>query len=151
MATTAFGLFLHRPCPAGGDCCNVPRVHSQPGYPRDPTPVRLRPVSSRNEILVTLNRPRPALRSVTLLTVVINLLMLAPSLYMLQIYDRMLGSDNHMTLLMLALMVLGLCLLPDILEWMRSLVVIRLGGQLDMQFGQRIYDTLLRVSLERGE
>ncbi|MGA4817225.1 hypothetical protein ACPA9J_30915 [Pseudomonas aeruginosa] len=34
---------------------------------------------------------------------------------------------------------------------MRSLVVIRLGGQLDMQLNQRIYDASFRASLERGE
>ncbi|MGV8704468.1 hypothetical protein, partial [Pseudomonas aeruginosa] len=46
----------------------------------------------------------------------INLLMLAPSLYMLQVYDRVLGSGNHMTLLMLTLMVLGLYLLLAALQ-----------------------------------
>ncbi|MGA4817224.1 hypothetical protein ACPA9J_30910 [Pseudomonas aeruginosa] len=65
--------------------------------------MKLRPASPRNEILATLGRFRPALRSVALFTAVINLLMLAPSLYMLQVYDRVLGSGNHMTLLMLTL------------------------------------------------
>ena len=113
--------------------------------------MKLRPASPRNEILATLGRFRPALRSVALFTAVINLLMLAPSLYMLQVYDRVLGSGNHMTLLMLTLMVLGLYLLLGALEWVRSLVVIRLGGQLDMQLNQRIYDASFRASLERGE
>lgn len=90
--------------------------------------MKLRPASPRNEILATLGRFRPALRSVALFTAVINLLMLAPSLYMLQVYDRVLGSGNEMTLLMLTLMVLGLYLLLGALEWVRSLVVIRLGG-----------------------
>lgn len=53
--------------------------------------MKLRPASPRNEILATLGRFRPALRSVALFTAVINLLMLAPSLYMLQVYDRVLG------------------------------------------------------------
>ncbi|HCE9691684.1 TPA: type I secretion system permease/ATPase, partial [Pseudomonas aeruginosa] len=113
--------------------------------------MKLRPASPRNEILATLGCFRPALRSVALFTAVINLLMLAPSLYMLQVYDRVLGSGNHMTLLMLTLMVLGLYLLLGALEWVRSLVVIRLGGQLDMQLNQRIYDASFRASLERGE
>lgn len=38
--------------------------------------MKLRPASPRNEILATLGRFRPALRSVALFTAVINLLML---------------------------------------------------------------------------
>ncbi|MGV8678084.1 type I secretion system permease/ATPase, partial [Pseudomonas aeruginosa] len=113
--------------------------------------MKLRPASPRNEILATLGRFRPALRSVALFTAVINLLMLAPSLYMLQVYDRVLGSGNHMTLLMLTLMVLGLYLLLGVLVWVRSLVVIRRGGQLVMQLNQRIYYASFRACLERVE
>ncbi len=53
--------------------------------------MKLRPASPRNEILATLGRFRPALRSVAPFTAVINLLMLVPSLYMLQVYDRVLA------------------------------------------------------------
>ncbi|KAF1052068.1 MAG: Type I secretion system ATP-binding protein PrsD [Stenotrophomonas maltophilia] len=110
-----------------------------------------RAAAPRNEILASLATFRPALRSVALFTAVINLLMLAPSLYMLQVYDRVLGSGNEMTLLMLTLMVLGLYLLMGALEWVRSLVVIRLGSQLDMRLNQRIYDAAFNASLQRGE
>ncbi|MGV8663952.1 type I secretion system permease/ATPase, partial [Pseudomonas aeruginosa] len=75
----------------------------------------------------------------------------APALDMLQVFDRVPFAGNHMTLLMLTLKVLGLDLLLGALEWVRSLVVIRLGGQLDMQLNQRIYDASFRASLERGE
>ena len=37
----------------------------------------------------------------------INLLLLAPSLYMLQVYDRVLTSRNELTLLMLTLVMVG--------------------------------------------
>lgn len=94
--------------------------------------MKLRSASSRNKILTTLDHFRPALRNVALSIAAINLLMLAPLLYMLQIYNQVLGSDNHMTLLMSTLMVLGLYLLFGALEWIHSLVVIRLDGQLNM-------------------
>lgn len=44
-------------------------------------------------------------------TAVINLLMLAPAIYMLQVYDRVLASANTMTLLMLTVLVLGVFVL----------------------------------------
>ncbi len=43
----------------------------------------------------------------------INALMLVPSIYMLQVYDRVLASRNEMTLLMLTLIILVLYGLPD--------------------------------------
>ncbi len=46
-----------------------------------------------------------------LFTAVINLLMLAPAIYMLQVYDRVLASANTMTLLMLTVLVLGVFVL----------------------------------------
>ncbi|MGV8521002.1 type I secretion system permease/ATPase, partial [Pseudomonas aeruginosa] len=68
----------------------------------------------------------------------------------LQAYERVLGSGNHMTLLMLTRMVLGLYLRLGALEWVRSMVVIRVGRQRDMQLHQSIYHASFRASLERG-
>ncbi|PKM24776.1 MAG: type I secretion system permease/ATPase, partial [Gammaproteobacteria bacterium HGW-Gammaproteobacteria-12] len=88
--------------------------------------------------------------SVGAFSAVINLLMLAPALYMLQVYDRVLASGNHMTLAMLTLMVLGLYVFMGLLEWVRSLVVIRLGAQIDQQLGARIYEATFDASLRVG-
>ncbi len=60
-----------------------------------------------NEIGHALSEFRSAFRSVGVFSAVINLLMIVPSLYMLQVYDRVLSSRNETTLLMLTLMVLG--------------------------------------------
>ena len=45
--------------------------------------------------------------SVGCFTALINILMLVPSIYMLQVYDRVLSSQNTTTLAMLSLMVVG--------------------------------------------
>nr|WP_100546616.1 MULTISPECIES: type I secretion system permease/ATPase [unclassified Pseudomonas] len=103
-----------------------------------------------NEILATLAACRRGFVSVGAFSAVINLLMLAPALYMLQVYDRVLASGNHMTLVMLTLMVLGLYAFMGLLEWVRSLVVIRLGAQIDQQLGARIYDATFDASLRVG-
>lgn len=103
-----------------------------------------------NEILAALAACRRGFVSVGAFSAVINLLMLAPALYMLQVYDRVLASGNHMTLVMLTLMVLGLYAFMGLLEWVRSLVVIRLGAQIDQQLGARIYDATFDASLRVG-
>ena len=55
----------------------------------------------------------------------INLLLLVPAIYMLQIYDRVLSSRNEVTLLMLTLIMVGLYVLEAALELVRSKALIR--------------------------
>ncbi|WP_353232796.1 type I secretion system permease/ATPase [Pseudomonas helleri] len=103
-----------------------------------------------NEMLAALTAYKRAFFNIGLFSAVINLLMLAPALYMLQVYDRVLASGNEMTLLMLTLMILGLFGLMGALEWVRSLVVIRLGTQMDMRLNQRVYDAAFEAQLSTG-
>ncbi|NNB17768.1 type I secretion system permease/ATPase [Pseudomonas fragi] len=103
-----------------------------------------------NEMLAALTAYKRAFFNIGLFSAVINLLMLAPALYMLQVYDRVLASGNQMTLLMLTLMILGLFGLMGALEWVRSQVVIRLGTQMDMRLNQRVYDAAFEAQLHTG-
>jgi ATP-binding cassette subfamily C exporter for protease/lipase len=93
---------------------------------------------------------RSAFRSVGVFSAVINLLMLVPSLYMLQVYDRVMTSHNETTLLMLTLMVLGAFLMQAGLEFVRSFMLVRVGAQLDMQLNRRIYTASFEQQLRRG-
>ncbi|MDH0647028.1 type I secretion system permease/ATPase [Pseudomonas sp. GD03858] len=99
------------------------------------------------ELWQALSGCRAGLGNVALFSAVINLLMLAPALYMLQVYDRVLSSGNEMTLLMLSLMVLGLFAFMGALEWLRSQVVIRLGTRLDLSLAPRVFDAASQASL----
>ncbi|MBJ9976772.1 type I secretion system permease/ATPase [Pseudomonas sp. S75] len=100
------------------------------------------------ELWQTLKACRGGLGNVALFTAVANVLMLAPALYMLQVYDRVLSSGNEMTLLMLSLMVLGLFAFLGVLEWLRSLVVIRLGTRMDLHLNPRIFEAAFQASLD---
>ncbi|MEZ5701791.1 MAG: type I secretion system permease/ATPase [Burkholderiaceae bacterium] len=102
-----------------------------------------------NEIGHALAAFRSAFRSVGAFSAVINLLMLVPSLYMLQVYDRVLTSRNETTLAMLTLMVLGAYLFMNALELVRSHVLIRVGAHLDMQLNQRVYVASFEQNLKR--
>ncbi|MDR0219376.1 MAG: type I secretion system permease/ATPase, partial [Enterobacteriaceae bacterium] len=88
--------------------------------------------------------------AIGLFTAFINLLMLVPSIYMLQIYDRVLPSGNEMTLLMLTLITLGMFALIGGLEYIRSQVVIRIGSQFDMCLNQRVYTASYESNLKNG-
>ncbi|WP_086956568.1 type I secretion system permease/ATPase [Xenorhabdus innexi] len=88
--------------------------------------------------------------TIGLFTAFINLLMLVPSIYMLQIYDRVLPSSNIMTLLMLTLITLGMYVISGGLEYIRSQVVIRIGSQFDMCLNQRIYTASYESNLKNG-
>jgi ATP-binding cassette subfamily C exporter for protease/lipase len=105
------------------------------------------PAPPPNEILQALRRCRSGFVQVALFSAVINLLMLAPALYMLQVYDRVLGSGNAMTLLMLTLLIVGLFAVMGILEWVRSLMMIRLGAQLDLHLNARVFAATFAANL----
>lgn len=102
---------------------------------------------SVNEVRLVLKACRAGFANVGVFTAVINLLMLAPALYMLQVYDRVLSSGNEMTLLMLSLMIVGMFVFLGVLEWVRSLVVIRLGTHMDLRLNPRVFQAAYEASL----
>ena len=104
----------------------------------------------QNEIGAVLRTFKSAFRTVGIFSAIINLLMLVPSLYMLQVYDRVLPSRNDITLLMLTLMMLGAYIFMSALEFVRSFVLVRVGARLDMQLNKRVYTAAFEENLKRG-
>ena len=80
----------------------------------------------------------------------VNLLMLVPALYMLQLYDRVLSSGSQVTLLMLTLLMVMLMVVMGGLEWMRSAILVRVSSRIEMNLNQRLYDAVFRMSLYTG-
>jgi len=70
---------------------------------------------------------------------VINILMLVPSLYMLQVYDRVVPTGNTSTLLMLTLIVFVLFLTMSLIEWVRSQILVRVSSRLELLLNQRVF------------
>ncbi len=99
---------------------------------------------------LALNEFRGAFRTVGVFSAIINMMMLVPSLYMLQVYDRVLTSRNETTLLMLTIMVLGAFLFMSALEFLRSFVLIRVGAQLDMKLNKRFYTAAFEANLKKA-
>ncbi|WP_253261919.1 type I secretion system permease/ATPase [Ramlibacter montanisoli] len=80
-------------------------------------------------------------------SLVTNLLGLVPSLYMLQVYDRVLTSRNHGTLWAVSLIALGLLVLLAALEWVRAHALIRIGNSVERDFNQRLFSATFQQSL----
>ncbi|MGR6870711.1 type I secretion system permease/ATPase [Pseudomonas sp. HK3] len=81
----------------------------------------------------------------------INLLLLAPAIYMLQVYDRVLTSGNEMTLYMLSVMVIALLFLMGFLEWIRSQVMVRIGGAFDEQITEKVFSASAAHQITTGQ
>jgi ATP-binding cassette subfamily C exporter for protease/lipase len=77
------------------------------------------------------------------------LLILAPSGYMLEVYDRVVNSRNHMTLAMLTLLVLGAYMLMEILEWARAEILHEAGLKLDEKMRNRVFSAIFEANLKR--
>jgi ATP-binding cassette, subfamily C, bacterial exporter for protease/lipase len=92
------------------------------------------------EISVVLQTFRGLFYALGAFSFAINVLMLAPTIYMLQIYDRVLASRNETTLYMLTIIVVGLFLLEAALDLVRSRALIRASATLDLKLGQRVFE-----------
>ena len=94
---------------------------------------------------------RKPLRQVLLLGIVTNLLILAPTVYMLEVYDRVVYSRSETTLLMLTILVLGAYLLMEALGWLRSAMLHQAGIILDVKLAPRLFEATFQERLRKGE
>lgn len=103
--------------------------------------------SNRSEVAQAIWALRRPFYVVGAFSFVINMLMLTPTIYMLQVYDRVVGSRNELTLYMVTLIVLGLFVLLAGLEWVRSRILIRVGAQFDEALNGRVFNTAFATNL----
>ena len=82
-------------------------------------------------------------------SVISCLLILAPSGYMLEVYDRVVNSRSHLTLVMLTLMVLGAYMVMEVLEWARAQILHEAGEKLDEQMHDRIFSAIFQANLKK--
>jgi len=83
--------------------------------------------------------------SIGLLSLVANLLMLAPTIYMLQLYDRVMLSKNELTLFTVTLLIGAFILVMAFAEWLRSMITIKAG----VKFDQSLNSTLFSLAFNR--
>ncbi len=79
-----------------------------------------------------------------------NLLLLSPTIYMLQVFDRVMVSQNELTLAMMSLITLFLFTVMAFAEWIRSKVLVRSGVRLDNLLGSRVFEASFEARLSRS-
>lgn len=107
------------------------------------------PFFQRSELAQALWSFRREFAMVGLLSMLANVLLLAPTLYMLQVFDRVMLSQNTLTLLFVSLITLLLYGAMAFAEWMRSRVLVDAGVRLDNQLGARIFQASFEAHLGR--
>ncbi len=101
----------------------------------------------RNELRKVRNQGTTFLALAFLFSIFVNLLMLTGPLFMLQVYDRVLGSRAVETLTALFLLVVLLYILMAMLDFARGRIVARFGARFQSQLDERVFDATLRRSL----
>ena len=78
-----------------------------------------------------------------LFSLVINLLMLASPLYMMQVYDRVLSSRSQESLIALTVLVVGLLLVMGLFELIRSRILVRVGARIERRLDGRVFEAIV--------
>lgn len=86
---------------------------------------------------------RGLIGTIGLLSLVANLLILTAPLYMLQIFERVLGSGSHETLVMLTAAALFALFVHFLVEWSRQRLANRLGARIEERVGPLLLGSLL--------
>jgi ATP-binding cassette subfamily C exporter for protease/lipase len=107
----------------------------------------MNPETSATEVRLALGKQSPIFRHAAAFSAVIGLLMLAPSFYMLEVYDRVVNSRSVMTLAMLTiLLALGYVVL-GVLQWARQGVLRQAAEGFDATLGERVYGAVFQANL----
>lgn len=105
---------------------------------------------SKTDLQIALSLCKKSFVSVGFFSLFINLLMLVPPMYMMQVYDRVLSSGSETTLLMLTLIMVFLLVTMGALEWVRSQVLVRVSTRLETLLDQRMFDACYKQGLYSG-
>jgi PrtD family type I secretion system ABC transporter len=104
----------------------------------------------RSELGEALRACRTAFIGVGIMSCMINLLYLTGSLFMLEVYDRVLPSRSVPTLIGLILLAVFLYMAQGILDLIRGRILGRVGTSLDEALNARVFDIVVRLPLTVG-
>lgn len=112
--------------------------------PRAVLPELIRP-----ELLEAFRPHLRQMRSVFVFTIVAGLLVLAPSIYMLEVYERVVNSRSHITLWMLTIAVVLVYAVMEMLEWVRSEMLSAVGQEIDNRLSPRLFNVIFEANLRK--
>jgi len=94
----------------------------------------------------TLSRTKKSFFYVGVFSFFINMLMLTPSIYMLQVYDRVMNSRSIETLVLITLIVAVMFATMGVLELVRSRILVRIGNQMDLELNSHLFDVVFQLA-----
>jgi len=98
----------------------------------------------RDELDATRRDMRGLLMAAFLFSAFVNILMLTGPLYMLQVYDRVLGSRSEPTLWALSGLMAFLFLVMGILDYARGRIMARVGARMQERLDRRVFAAALK-------
>jgi ATP-binding cassette, subfamily C, bacterial exporter for protease/lipase len=109
----------------------------------------MNPQKSSPELSQALALLRPYFKRAFWFSLFTSLLVLAPTGFMLEVYDRVVNSRSHATLVMLIVLVVGAYVVMELLEWARGQIMYAAGLALDRELGDRIFSAMFTANLRR--
>ena len=109
---------------------------------------------ARGELDAALARCRSAFFAIAGFSAILNILALTGSLFMMEVYDRVLPSRSVPTLIGLLVLALTLYVFQGFLDALRGRLLVRIGMRLDQAMSDRVYATVMRLPIQapkRGE
>ena len=109
----------------------------------------MNPNKPPSELWQALLSLKPFYKRAAWFSFIASLLMLAPSWYMLEVYDRVVNSRSHTTLFMLTILIVMLYVLLEVLEWVRAMLMHEASLVLDQKMSGRIFSMIFEANLKK--
>ena len=93
----------------------------------------------------------PAYRNVFLFGFFTNVMLLAPSWYMLEVYSRVINSRNITTLVMLTLLVTFIYLIMEAVEWVRRKILHTAATEVEQVLQQKLFEAAFAAKLKNAQ
>ncbi len=100
--------------------------------------------AGRNELRAARAQNRRLFWAVGIFSFFVNLLMLTGPMFMLQVYDRVLGSRSEETLLALFILMAFLFGMMGLLDFVRGRVLARIGARFQAAIDRRVFSAVIR-------
>ena len=92
---------------------------------------------------------RPAVRQALAYGLLANVLMFMPTVYMLEVYDRVINSGSLRTLVSMSLLALGVYVLLAVIDWVRSEILYQAGRHVEAELSRQLFDRIFAAHLRR--
>ena len=109
----------------------------------------MKPQTPPSELALAFAPLKPVIVKAIGFSTLISLLALMPTVYMLEVYDRVVNSRSGMTLLMLTVLIVLAYAVMELLEKVRGALMRAAGVQVDEALSKRIYDAMFQGFLKR--